>query len=240
MSDRRTTDLDERTERLLLGRRAVPLRIRRHARARKMSLRLDPAGKGVILTLPNGTPIREGRHFLREQTEWLIGELRRRPPRRVLRHGAHVPYLGEEHLIVNRPRARGVVTRENGRLIVSGEAEHTPRRVQDWLKRQARREVRRRARMKAARIGAEVGAVNIRDTVSQWGSCSTNGHLSFSWRLIMAPSYVLDYLVAHEVAHLREMNHGPRFWKLVGRLTADPAGARAWLREHGERLHSYG
>ena len=98
----------------------------------------------------------------------------------------------------------------------------------------------RRARLYAARIGKTVSRVTVRDTKSRWGSCSAAGALSFSWRLILAPEPVLDYVVAHEVAHLVEMNHGPRFWRLVRAMIADPSAQRAWLRRHRAELLSYG
>jgi predicted metal-dependent hydrolase len=104
----------------------------------------------------------------------------------------------------------------------------------------ARSELASRARRLAARIGRDVGRINVRDTKSRWGSCSGRGNLSFSWRLIFAPEPVLDYVVAHEVAHLAEMNHGPRFWRLVESLSPDSATPRAWLKRHRSRLLSYG
>jgi predicted metal-dependent hydrolase len=104
----------------------------------------------------------------------------------------------------------------------------------------ARNEFACRARGLSARIGREVARINIRDTKSRWGSCSGRGNLSFSWRLIFAPEWVIDYVVAHEVAHLAEMNHGPRFWRLVESLSPDSAAARAWLKRHRSRLFSYG
>ena len=114
------------------------------------------------------------------------------------------------------------------------------RRVRDFLMAEARRELGERARAKAERIGARVAAVTIRDTRSRWGSCSATGRLSFSWRLILTPEPVLDYVVGHEVAHLREMNHSPRFWALCAELTAEVAGPRVWLKANGARLLRYG
>ena len=114
------------------------------------------------------------------------------------------------------------------------------RRVRDHLARLAARELARRARLQAATIGRKVTRITVRDTKSRWGSCSAAGSLSFSWRLIMAPEPVLDYVVAHEVAHLIEMNHGPRFWRLVRTMVADPAAQRAWLKRHRAELLSYG
>jgi predicted metal-dependent hydrolase len=117
---------------------------------------------------------------------------------------------------------------------------HLARRVRDYLVAQARSELASRARRLAARIGHNVARVSVRDTKSRWGSCSGRGNLSFSWRLILVPEPVIDYVVAHEVAHLAEMNHGPRFWRLVESLSPDSAAPRAWLKRHRNRLLSYG
>ena len=111
----------------------------------------------------------------------------------------------------------------------------------DFLKAEARREIGVRARAKAGQLGMPIKAIALRDTRTRWGSCSRKGGLTFSWRLILAPEFVLDYVVAHEVAHLKEMNHGPRFWALCESLTtADAKVARAWLRANGGALHAYG
>jgi predicted metal-dependent hydrolase len=125
-------------------------------------------------------------------------------------------------------------------LCVAGEAPHVPRRVRDYLKREARKELERASRAAAAALGVAVKRISIRDQTSRWGSCSTTGVLSYSWRLIMAPPFVLDYLAAHEAAHLVEMNHSRRFWRLVEGIYPDVRRAKAWLDAHGGDLHRYG
>jgi predicted metal-dependent hydrolase len=123
---------------------------------------------------------------------------------------------------------------------VSGRREHAARRVEDWLKRQARVQITRRTKALADELGVEVSRITVRDATSRWGSCSTSGAISLSWRLVMAPTFVLNYVAAHEVAHLREMNHGTRFWRIVDRLVgADAEAAQTWLRENGTELHRY-
>ncbi len=123
---------------------------------------------------------------------------------------------------------------------MAGDAAHTARRVIDFFKREVRRDVERASRRYALALGVTIKRIGVRDQVSRWGSCSTSGVLSYSWRLIFAPPYVLDYLAAHEVAHLVEMNHSPRFWRLVERLCPDLRRAKAWLDVHGKDLHRYG
>jgi predicted metal-dependent hydrolase len=133
-------------------------------------------------------------------------------------------------------------TDANGRrlICVAGEAPHVARRIGDFLKREARRDLEAASRRYAQRLGVSVKRVSVRDQVSRWGSCSTTGVLSYSWRLILAPPFVLDYLAAHEVAHLIEMNHSQRFWRLVERLCPAMQRAKTWLDVHGTDLHRYG
>ncbi len=220
--------------------RSVPLMIVRHPRARHMSLRLESAGAGVRLTLPRRASLREGLVFAESKTEWIGRELAAQPARVPLEVGAVMPVLGRDHIIRHAPWARRGVWREHGIIWASGLAEHVPRRVRDFLKHEARTEIAARARAKAGVIERPVRRIAIRDMTSRWGSCGSDGNLSFSWRLILAPEDVLDYVVAHEVARLRYMSHGPRFWALTTRLATDIAGATRWLKEHGDKLLAYG
>lgn len=223
-----------------LNGREVALCIRHHPRARRMTLRIDPVGGGAVVTLPASTPADEGMAMVRRKAGWLIDRLEALPPRSVLADGATVPLLGAELTVRHRPEARGVVRRVGNELIVAGRHEHLTRRLTDWLKAEARREVAARARVKAETLGRPVGRVTVRDTRTRWGSCSANGNLSFCWRLVLAPPFVVDYVVAHEVAHLAVRDHSPRFWKTVATLTGEAERARAWLNRHGEALHRFG
>lgn len=134
----------------------------------------------------------------------------------------------------------GYDTREAPRICVSGDDTHGSRRLSDWLRAQAKADFQARTAFHAANLGVHPKRISVRDQSSRWGSCSTTGTISFSWRLIFAPSYVLDYVAAHEVAHLREMNHGPRFWRLVRDTMPEMHKARAWLKQKGAELHRFG
>ena len=151
-----------------------------------------------------------------------------------------VPILGVEHLVRHRPDARGTVWLEAGEIHVAGGLEFLPRRLSDYLRRRARQEIAARVAVHAAHVAKPVKGVTVRDTTSRWGSCSPTGGLSFSWRLVLAPAAVLDYVVAHEVAHLAHFDHSPRFWGLVGQMIDDVEGPRRWLRDHGAALHRFG
>jgi len=222
---------------------AVPAR--RSARARRMLLRVDPVRGGPELVLPAGVKVETAEPFARENLGWLRARLAHLPARVRFADGAIVPILGRDHLIRHRPDQRGGVWRLEDpdgsvELHVSGGGEHLPRRLTDFLKAEARKAIMPLARDYAADLDRRVGRVTVRDTATRWGSCTARGDLSFSWRLVLAPEAVLDYVVAHEAAHLVEMNHSDRFWRLVERLMPDYRRHRAWLKRHGAKLHAYG
>ncbi|MEA2933865.1 MAG: hypothetical protein QOD74_511 [Variibacter sp.] len=221
------------------------VRLRRHRQARRYTLRIQAATREVVLTLPPRGSVKEAKAFAHKHGAWIAARLRRLPEAAPFEHGTIVPLRGVPHRIVHRRTARGTVwpeVDERGHriIVVAGEAPHVARRVTDYLKREARRDVDAASRHYAAKLGVPVRRISLRDQTSRWGSCSTTGALSYSWRLILAPTYVLDYIAAHEVSHLVEMNHSARFWRLVKRLYPTLDRAKVWLDVHGTDLHRYG
>jgi predicted metal-dependent hydrolase len=232
-----------RTGELVIDGRRLPVTFRRHAGARRIVLRLDRERDGIVLTLPPGASAQTALEFAARQAGWIWTRLERAPESVPFLPGEAVPVRGVGHAIVHEPVARGLVRVETGetlRLVVPGGHDHVPRRVADWLKAEARRDLLARSRHHAEAMEARFARVSVRDTVSRWGSCSTDGNLSYSWRLILTPPFVLDYVCAHEVAHLKHMNHGPRFWALVEQHAPRMDEARAWLKREGARLQRYG
>ena len=229
----------ERRARLLnLG---APVSIRVNPRARRLLLRVDASSRQVELVLPPGVAAEHGLKFLAAQRGWIARRLETLPVAVPFADGAIVPVFGVLHRIGREtdPAAPPVAIRD-GEIRVRGDPAHLSRRVKDHLAGLARVELTRRARLCAARIGRPIARVGVRDTRSRWGSCSAKGALSFSWRLVLMPEDVVDYVVAHEVAHLMEMNHGPRFWRLVRTLVPDCGPARAWLKRHRSGIFAYG
>ncbi len=220
--------------------RAVPLTFRHNRNARRIILRADPDTGGAIVTLPPGVAAQSGRRFAEERADWIAKCLATAPDHIEFTDGAVIPLLGIDHVICHTPERRGAVVREDGRLLVSGHIEHLSRRLRDWLKAEARRHIGDLVAQKASEIGRPYGRITIRDTRSRWGSCSSTGGLNFSWRLIMAPQEVLEYVVCHEVAHLAEHNHGPRFWAVTQSLCEHMDTSRKWLSKYGQRLHHLG
>jgi hypothetical protein len=219
---------------------ALALAVRRSARARRITLRVDPRSAEVELVLPRRASLASGQRFALERRQWIAARLAAIPARVAFSDGARIPFLGEMLTIRHRPERRGAVRREGGEIVVSGQPAHTARRVGDWLKGEARRIVALRARDFAERLDKPIVALRLGDARTRWGSCSADGTLAFSWRLVLAPPEVLDYVVAHEVAHLSVLNHGRRFWRTVERLMADWRPARAWLAANGVGLLRYG
>ncbi len=224
--------------------RIVPVRLRRNKRALRLIIRVGQNVAshevGIVVTLPEGTGVKEALEWTGLQTTWIKQQLNKVPERVPFADGTALPLRGVDHIIRHRPEARRGVWVTDKTICVSGLREHLARRVADWLKKEARMGILERARAKALDLELEFGRVAIRDTKSRWGSCSSNGNLNFSWRLILTPDFVFDYVVAHEVAHLREHNHSPEFWSLVRGLTSEPERARAWLQSFGAKLHCYG
>jgi predicted metal-dependent hydrolase len=221
------------------------VRLRRHRQARRYTLRIAAATREVILTIPPRGTLKEAREFAQKHGGWIAARLGRLPEAVRFAHGMVVPLRGVAHRIEHRRGARGTVWTEIGEdrerlLCVAGEAPHVDRRIADYLRRQAKSDLEVASLRHAATLGVRISRVAVRDQASRWGSCSTTGVLSYSWRLILAPSFVLNYLAAHEVAHLVEMNHSAKFWRLVRRLCPDHERAKVWLDVHGSDLHRYG
>ncbi len=218
--------------------------INRSSRSRRFTLRVRTASRDVLLTMPARASLTSAREFAERHSAWIGVRLARLPRPVAFEPLAKAPLRGVDHTIVHRPAQRGVVWVEaaaHGPLIcVAGERPHVARRVADFLKREAMKDIEAAVFRHARTIGVRPKRIAVRDTVSRWGSCSSSGRLSFSWRLILAPPYVLDYLAAHEVAHMVHMNHSPKFWAVVGRASPDVKRAEAWLKAHGASLHRYG
>jgi predicted metal-dependent hydrolase len=222
--------------------RALPLTIRSDRRATRLTLRIEPGGRALRMTVPPGVPFGDVEDFLARHHGWLASRLANIPADASLAEGRTIMLRGVEHRIVATGKLRGLTERTmiDGApvLLVSGEPQHVGRRLSDFLKKEARNDLEELARFHARVSGRRIASISLKDTKSRWGSCTHDGNLSFSWRIVMAPPHVIDYLAAHEVAHLTEMNHGPRFWALCEKLCPGTREAKAWLKRHGSALHA--
>jgi len=216
------------------------VQFRRSARARRISLRVDPAGGGVVVTLPMRASRHQGMALVKRHVDWIATRIAALPRTIPFVDGAEIPLYGTPHRIRHSPLARGAAWIADGDLHVTGAAEFLARRVRDFLRAEARRSMLALVAAKSATIGIAPKRVTIKDTTSRWGSCAPDRSLAFSWRLVMAPASVQDYVAAHEVAHMRHMNHGPEFWALVDTLTPHKMAALAWLHANGQALFRVG
>ncbi len=233
----------DKTTGLIIDGTEVLMTLRRKANARRYILRIDRSRRGIVVTLPARGSDRAAMEFAAAHAAWIRQQLAVSPEQIRFEDGGTFPLRGAIHVIRHRPDRRGTVWTSNDagpEVHVAGQAEHLPRRLTDWLKREARKDLLAATDHHAGAMGLKFSRIAVRDQSSRWGSCSSSGTLSYSWRLILAPAYVLDYVAAHEVAHLVEMNHGPRFWSLVEANCPRTAEARRWLKTNGRSLHRYG
>ena len=225
------------------GAKTYVVAVKRLASARRYTLRVRSAKRDVVLSMPARGSLATAKAFVLKHAGWIAARLERLEEDVSITDGAFIPFQDVPHRIEHRPGTRGTVKLEAGDppiLAVSGEAAHLPRRLVDWLKKQALKELQAAVTRHCATLGVKHGPVSIKDTTSRWGSCSSTGALAFSWRLVLAPPFILDYLAAHEVAHLKEMNHSLRFWRVCHQLCPRTVEAKAWLKANGAGLHRYG
>ena len=229
----------------------APIEVRRHPAARRLTLRVSKTRRAVIVTVPAQCRMEEAGKFVETHLDWVRERLGSVPEPIPFADGARIPLRGSPHCLCfsGVTRARSVVeiaapagTKPSAlpRLLVSGRLEHASRRLKDWLMEQARADLDAYVTRHSTTLDVKARSISLRDQTSRWGSCTAGGLLSFSWRLVLAPGHVLDYVAAHEVAHLVEMNHGPRFWKHVARCMPRLDEAKRWLRSNGADLHRYG
>jgi len=210
---------------------------------RAASFRLSLPASGPLLTMPERARWADAEAFLLRHRHWLAARLPRTARTQRLEAGAEVPLRGVPHLVVGTGKLRGRVEVmpliDLNELHVPGDPEHQPRRLFDWLKAEALADLSARSAFHAGRLGVTVKDIKLRSQSSRWGSCSSSGSINYNWRLILAPPHVLDYVAAHEVAHLVEMNHSDAFWVTVKRTLPDMERGRAWLKAHGRELMSW-
>lgn len=230
---------------------SVPVEVRRHASARRLTLRVSRTRRAVVVTTPTRCRLDDVSIFVNKHLEWVRSQLGALPKPAPFADGLLLPLRGVIHRVrfvaKLEVRGQGVVTLvPSGRgqavpeIHVRGTAETAPRRLKEWLVKQAHGDLDHYVQHYARRLHLRPKRLSLRDQSSRWGSCSSTGVLSFSWRLVLAPPHVLEYVAVHEVAHLAEMNHGPKFWALVKRAMPTFEAAQDWLKSDGFDLHRYG
>lgn len=223
-----------------LGDRTAPLTARINRRARRLIVTVDAAAGRVFVTAPSKRALPEALDFAKTRARWISAQLSEHRRAKPFAAGTVFPFRGAPVKIVNQGAPRAAVRLSEGALIAGGDPLHVNRRVTDWLKAEARKTLTERADHYCQKLGRKRGPITIRDTRSRWGSCARDGALSFSWRLIFAPPDILDYVAAHECAHLVHLNHSPAYWRIVKSLGVDARAARDWFEEYGQGLYAHG
>ncbi len=221
----------------------IPVEVRISSRAKRMALRLDSSARVMNLVVPRRANIDKAYKFAQEHEEWIRQKIAELPKPILFKNGAIIPVLGQNrriNVIYDKDLKSTRFTLNRYEIKVVTNQRDPSARIIRFLRQEARETLTGLSVKKAARIGKKISNVQVRDTKTRWGSCSTGGRLSFSWRLIFAPWEVIDYLVAHEVAHLVHMNHSKRFWTLCESLSDDYKGGKDWIADHGVELMRYG
>lgn len=219
---------------LKIGTPEMAVALRRNKRAKRLTLRVSSVDGRPVLTLPPRASIKEARQFLQQQESWLRLRVDAAPKRVIVAPGVSIPFLGEKLLIRSHSKTRASLA--PGHIFVP-KSKHHGTAVAGILKSRARILVSAHAKTYAQMLGHTFGRISLRDPRSRWGSCSTEGNLMFSWRLVLAPEKVLEYVVAHEIAHLAEMNHSKAFWQTVEGLMPEYRNHQNWLKQNGAVLH---
>ncbi len=226
-----------------IGARSVPLVARVNRRAKRLIVKVDPVAGEILVTAPSKKSVPEAIRFACDRRDWIETQLDDRLLAREFVAGMTVPFQGENYTIVHEGGPRSPVQVDSGEPLVirvGGDAAHLNRRLVDWMKREARTKLTERVDYYCARLEKRRRAIRIRDTRTRWGSCSSDGVLSFSWRLILAPPDMLDYVAAHECVHLIHMDHSPAFWRRLAALGVNARQAANWFDDKGGELFAYG
>ena len=207
--------------------------------SRRLTLKIDEKERVPVLSIPRFCSQKQAVKFVNEHLDWIVKSLNKLPEVKYFADGVSFFLFGQEVTVEHHPEARRGVWIEENKLCVSGASEFIHRRVKDYIKKRAQDEFYIRSLALAQKIGQKLTGVSIKDTSSRWGSCSTLHHINYSWRIALAPDFVIDYLMAHEVSHLAHPDHSDAFWACVASLCPEWSNGRIWLKRYGKTLYAY-
>lgn len=231
----KTSDLPQKIQHEL----DFPVKIIQSPRARKLTLRIDSKERLPVLSVPKRCPVKKAVDFVNQHKKWIMESLEKIPISKTFENGETFSLFGQEVTICHNPGLKQGVFLENDTLYVSGEKEFLHRRIRDFIKKRAKEVFYAKSRELAQKIGSHVKDVTIKDTKSRWGSCSSMCNINYSWRIALAPEFVINYLIAHEVSHLKHQDHSRNFWHCVRTLEPECSRGRLWLKQHGKELYLY-
>ncbi len=217
----------------------IDLIIKKSAQAKKLTLRIDSKERKPVLTLPKRYSQKKAIEFVSLHKSWIEECLQKLPPSKKFEPEESISLMGKKYILQHCPEKRCGAKIEEDKIIVSGAREFFHRRVCDFCKKTAAKELLKKTKQMAKKIGCHVNHVTIKDTKSRWGSCSSLDNINYNWRIVLAPEFVIDYLIAHEVSHLLHQNHSSDFWDCVYQLYAKAPEGKEWLKAHGKELYIY-
>lgn len=218
---------------------SFPLEIKKSLKLKRLSLRIDSKKKRAVLNMPRFCSGKKAFEFVKEHQDWILQHLSSLPQVKDFEDGEKITLFGEEIIIRHDAESLSAPKVENGVLLVGGDKRFLHRRVKDYIKKRAQAEFLQKSKILAEKLGCKLIGVSIKDTKSRWGSCSTLNHINYNWRIALAPECVIDYLTAHEAAHLKYRDHSAAFWQCVTELYPEAATGRYWLKTHGNELYLY-
>lgn len=217
----------------------MDIKIIKSPKAKRLTLRIDAKERLPILTIPSRCSAKRAVEFVEMHRAWLEENLQKIPAVKHFENGEKISLMGKEYTINHCPQKRCGVMIEEDNIVVSGSKEFLHRRICDFIKKKAQEQLLKKSQTLANKIGCRVNHVSIKDTKSRWGSCSSLENINYNWRICLAPKYVINYLVAHEVSHLLHQDHSREFWQCVKKLCPDAAKGRLWLKNYGKELYRY-
>jgi len=215
-----------------------PLKVKTALRCRRLNLRIDHKKREVVLSMPKLCSKKKAFDFIQSHIDWVEEKLAALPKIKDFEDGEQISLLGQ-NITICHDATFGAPKIIGDKLFVGGDKLFLHRRVKDFIKRQAKKELFKRSKALADRLGCALNGVTIKDTKSRWGSCSSLKHINYSWRIALAPIEAIDYLTAHEVAHLKHQDHSESFWKTVQTLAPDAQNGKTWLQKNGNTLYLY-
>jgi len=207
--------------------------------AKRLILKADPVTAQIILVKPQRTSKKKAIEFAIKNSKWIENEIKSFKPKIDFIAGSLIPILGEPCELTHIESKLNNVSKEGPKIIITCKKEDMPEKLRNWIKQEAKEIITNVAKTYSDKVSKKFRRLSIKEMNYRWGSCSKEGNLNFSWRIFMTPRRVFDYIIAHEVAHLVELNHSMRFWKTVDLLNNDRLFATKWLKENNEQLHRY-
>ena len=223
-----------------LQNRSYQINIKKDKRAKRIILKVSNIDGNISITLPKYESEKKGLKFLLKNQEWVLKQLNSFPKKVPFKNLSEIPYMGKMHKIIHLSKSGNLIYIYKNQIIFFGKKENLSKNIKSWLYGKAKNEIIKLANSNVSYLGKKYNKIYIKDLKSSWGICGPSGNISFSWRLILAPKHVMEYIVVHELCHLVEFNHGKEFWQLVTAIFPQRDLSQNWLKINGVKLHMIG